>query len=285
MQPTLAALSTAPEETLGALAARGGFDTRHALDDGDIVVGGVPLQLARSRIEELITADRLKDQFLAVLCHELRSPLASILNAVGILRCRSDVDLTLQHRMHALIERQVGQMTLLAVGLLDVSRITCGRPRLKRERVDLCEVVRAAIETLGSGFIQRQQRIAVTWPDVPVWLDADSARLEQLFVNILGNASKYTDAGGEIALSVSSRDGDGIVCVTDSGIGISQDMLPHIFDLFVQADEAAPRSRSGLGIGLALVRMLAELHGGTVSAASAGIGLGSEFTVRLPQTS
>jgi two-component system CheB/CheR fusion protein len=125
----------------------------------------------------------------------------------------------------------------------------------------------------------------VTWPDVPVWLDADSARLEQLFVNILGNASKYTDAGGEIALSVSARDGDGIVCVTDSGIGISQDMLPHIFDLFVQADEAAPRSRSGLGIGLALVRMLAELHGGTVSAASAGIGLGSEFTVRLPQTS
>jgi two-component system, sensor histidine kinase len=270
---------------MGALAARNGFGARSAFDYGYILVGGVPTPVARSRIEELITADRLKDEFLAVLCHELRSPLASIRNAIGILRSHSDEDLAVQHRMHALIERQVCQMTLLAVGLLDVSRITCGRLRLKLERVDLCVVVRNAIETLESDFNQRQQRVAVTWPDVPLWLHADAARLEQLFVNILGNASKYTDAGGALALSVSTLDGHAIVCVRDSGIGISHDMLPHIFDLFVQADEAAPRSRSGLGIGLALVRMLAELHGGSVIAASAGIGLGSEFTVRLPHTS
>jgi signal transduction histidine kinase len=302
MQPTLAALLTTPEETLGPLVARNAFDARHALDGGDNLIRGVqagncvpgepvvkrhraPLRLARSRMEKLITADRLKDEFIAVLCHELRSPLASIRNAIGILRSRSDEDLAVQHSMHALIERQVRQMTLLAVGLLDVSRITSGRLRLKRERVDLCVVVRNAIETVESDLNQRQQRVAVAWPDAPVWLQADAGRLEQVFVNILGNASKYTDAGGELALSVSTRNGHAIVCVRDSGIGIAHHMLPHIFDLFVQADEAAPRSRSGLGIGLALVRMLAELHGGSVIAASAGLGRGSEFTVRLPQTS
>jgi signal transduction histidine kinase len=285
MQPTLAALSTTAEQTLGALAARNGFDAQHALDVGNSVLGGLPSRVARSRIEELITADRLKDEFLAVLCHELRNPLASIQNAIGILRSCADEDLAVRQRMHALIERQVSQMTLLAADLLDVSRITCGRLRLQLERVDLCVVVRDAIETLESEFNQRQQRVTVTRPDAPMWLRADAGRLEQVFINILGNASKYTDAGGELALSVSTREGHAVVCVRDSGIGIAHDMLPHIFDLFVQADETAPRSRSGLGIGLALVRMVAELHGGSVIAASAGIGMGSEFTVRLPQTS
>ena len=115
-----------------------------------------------------------------------------------------------------------------------------------------------------------------------MWLHADASRLEQVFVNLLANASKYTDAGGDLALSVQTSDGHAVVCIRDSGIGIAPDVLPYIFDLFVQADEAAARSRSGLGIGLALVRMLAELHGGSVIAASAGLGQGSEFTVRLP---
>jgi signal transduction histidine kinase len=143
--------------------------------------------------------------------------------------------------------------------------------------------VRDAIETLESDFNQRNHRVAATWPDAPVWLHADAGRLEQVFVNLLANASKYTDAGGELALSVYTRRGDAVVCVRDSGIGIARDVLPHIFDLFVQADDADPRSKSGLGIGLALVRMLTELHGGSVIAASAGLGQGSEFTVRLPQ--
>jgi signal transduction histidine kinase len=299
MQPTHAASPRAPEKTLGPLAARNVFDAQQAVDGGDILIRDVdagrfmradplvtqhaPARLARSRIEALLTADRRKNEFLAMLCHELRSPLASIRNAIGILRGRTGEDLAIQHRMHALIERQVCQMTLLASGLLDVSRISCGRLRLKCERVDLCVVVRHAIETLESDFNERKHRVAATWPDAPVWLHADASRLEQVFVNLLANASKYTDLGGDLVLSVQTRDGHAVVCIRDSGIGIAHDVLPYIFDLFVQADEAALRSGSGLGIGLALVRMISELHGGSVIAASAGLGQGSEFTVRLPQ--
>ena len=243
------------------------------------------LQAARSRIEELIAADRHKDEFLAVLCHELRSPLGSIQNAVEILRSHSREDLTQQHRMHALIERQLRHMKLLTEDLLDVSRITCGQLRLQRERIDLCVIVRNAIETLESDISQRSHRLTTTWPDVPVLVDADVSRLEQVFVNLLGNASKYTEAGGELDLSVSACDGHAGVRVRDSGIGIAHDVLPHIFDLFVQADEAASRSRSsGLGVGLALVRMIVQMHGGGVTATSSGPGRGSEFTVRLPES-
>jgi len=301
MQPTHVASLKAPKETLGPLTARKAFDARRAVDDSDILIGDVeagrsiradplvaqhnpPPRLVRSRIEEVVTADHRKNEFLAMLCHELRSPLASIQNAIGVLRTRTGEDLAVQNRMHALIERQVCQMTLLAADLMDVSRITCGRLRLTRERVDLCVVVRDAIETLESDFNRRNHQVTVTWPDAPVWLHADARRLGQLFVNLLANASKYTDAGGVLALSVYTRDRHAVVRIRDSGIGIAHDVLPHIFDIFVQADEAAPRSRSGLGIGLALVRMLTELHGGSVIAASAGLGQGSEFTVRLPRT-
>jgi signal transduction histidine kinase len=301
MQPTHAAVLTSAERILGPLAARNALEARQGADAGHIVLrhGAAgsfirtdplvtrhnrPARPARSRIEELISADRHKDEFLAVLCHELRSPLASIHNAIVILRGRAGEDVALQLRMHALIERQVCQMTQLAAGLLDVTRISRGRLRLKRERVDLCVVVRAAIETVEADCNQRDHRVAASWPDAPVWLHADASRLEQLFVNLLANASKYTDDGGDLALSVQTSEGDAVVCIRDSGIGIAPDVLPYIFDLFVQADEAAARSRSGLGIGLALVRMLAELHGGSVMAASAGLGHGSEFTVRLPQT-
>ena len=297
MQPTHATLFAAPDKTQGAIGAHNLFDTQLVVDDDIRIARGgrfshadslvprqnLPSLLARSRIEELITADRRKNEFLAVLCHELRSPLASIQNAVSILRSRTGEDLAVQHTMHALIERQARHMTLLADGLLDVSRITSGHLRLQRERVDLCVVVRNAIETLEADFSHRNHRLAATWPDAPVWLHADARRLEQVFVNLLGNASKYTNAGGELALSVHTRHGHAVVRVRDSGIGIAVDLLPHIFDLFVQADEAAPRSRSGLGIGLALVRMLVELHGGSVTAVSAGLGQGSEFMVRLPK--
>jgi signal transduction histidine kinase len=298
MQPTQAAPLATPDKTRRGLAARKLFDTRVAGDDGlamdvtrvsfgkaiPLVTRHSPaLLLARARIEELVTADRRKDEFLAVLCHELRSPLGSIQNAVTILRRRSGDDLAVEHRMHALIDRQLRHMRLLAEGLLDVSRITCSQLRLQRERIDLCVVVRNAIETLESDFSQRNHGLAVTWPDAPVWLHADVRRLEQVFVNLLGNASKYTDAGGELALSLHACDGHAVVHIRDSGIGIAHEVLPHIFDLFVQADGAAARSRSGLGIGLALVRTLVELHGGNVTAVSAGLGQGSEFTVRLPQ--
>lgn len=237
---------------------------------------------AQSRVKELIAANRHKDEFLAVVSHELRNPIASIRNAVSVLRKQPAEDAALLLRVHALIDRQLGNMSLLAESLLDVSQITRGEVRLKRERVDLCEVVRAAVETLQSNFDQRSHRIAMTLPGSPVWLQADANRLEHVFVNLLANGSKYMDVGGELTVSVHVHGSDAIFRVRDAGIGIAPEMLPHIFELFVQTDDAMKRSTSGLGIGLALVRMLVELHGGAVAADSAGLTRGSEFTVRLP---
>jgi signal transduction histidine kinase len=156
---------------------------------------------------------------------------------------------------------------------------------LQRERIDLRVVVSNAIETLESAINERHHRLSTVLPDAPLWLHADPWRLEQVFVNLLANALRYTDASGELAVWVHTLDGQAIVRVRDSGIGIAADSLPHIFDLFRQADEAAARSKAGLGIGLALVRNLVELHGGSVTAASAGLKQGSEFTVRLPTAS
>jgi signal transduction histidine kinase len=241
-----------------------------------------PLRQARLRVEELTAANRRKDEFLAMLSHELRSPLAAIQNAVRLLSSQTG-ETPPQQRTQALIERQVRRMTQLVDDLLDVSRISHGCLHLQRERIDLRVVVSNAIETLESDINERHQQLTTALPDAAVWLQADPWRLEQVFVNLLANASKYTDPGGELAVWVHTRDGQAVVGIRDSGIGIAPDALAHIFDLFRQADEAAPRSKSGLGIGLALVRNLLELHGGSVTAASAGIGQGSEFTVRLPR--
>jgi signal transduction histidine kinase len=166
--------------------------------------------------------------------------------------------------------------------LLDVSRITHGHLHVRRERIDLRVVLSNAIETLESDIHERNHRLAATLPAAPVWLQADPCRLEQVFVNLLANAAKYTDVGGELAVCMHVRDGQAVVRIRDSGMGITPEVLPYIFDLFRQANEAAPRSKSGLGIGLALVRNLVALHGGSITAASAGAGQGSEFTVRLP---
>lgn len=240
------------------------------------------LRQARLRIEELTRANRRKDEFLAMLGHELRNPLASIHNALGLLRRQMQATPECQ-RADAIIERQIHRMTQLVDDLLDVSRVTHGRLRLHCERVDLRAVVNHAIETLDSDIHQRNHRLTTTLPDDPVWLQADPRRLEQVFINLLANACKYTDVGGELVLSMHAQDNQAVVRVRDSGIGIAPEFLPHIFELFRQADQAAARSQSGLGIGLALVRNLVECHGGTVIAASAGVGWGSEFTVRLPQ--
>jgi len=243
------------------------------------------LRRARTRVKALAAANRRKDEFLATLSHELRSPLASIQNAVHLLTLTSQAGETpARQGAQALIERQVRRMTRLVEDLLDVSRIRQGRLRLQRERMDLRLVVRNAIETLQSDIKERNHRLAVALPDAPVWLEADPWRLEQVFVNLLANAAKYTDAGGELAVWMHTRDGQVMVRIRDSGIGIAPDSLPHIFDLFRQTEEATVRSRSGLGIGLALVRNLIMSHGGSVTAASAGLGKGSEFTVRLPRS-
>ncbi len=242
------------------------------------------LRHARRRVEELANANRRKDEFLAVLGHELRSPLASILNGIHLL-VHHQQDALASQKMQAMIERQVGRMTQLVEDLLDVSRITHGRLRLQRERIDLREVVSNAIQTLESNIRQRNHRVTLSLPDAPMWLLADPGRLEQVFVNLLANASKYTDTGGELTVVGRVQDDRAMVRVRDSGIGIEAGVLPHLFDLFWQADAAAARSQSGLGIGLALVRNLVESHGGIVTAQSAGPGQGSEFTVCLPMGS
>jgi signal transduction histidine kinase len=253
--------------------------------------GGKRLPVARSqslarrehsRVEELLGADRLKDQLLATVCHELRSPLASIQNAIGILRRPDDADPSVRGKMLELIERQARQMNSLATSLLEVSKFSMGHMHLRRDRIDLRAVLCNALETLESDFQRRGQRPVPVWPESSVWVIADAGRLEQVFVNLLTNASKYTDEGGEIALSIHGCDEGVEVRVRDSGIGIAAEMLPHIFDLFTQVDPSAPRSRSGLGLGLSLVRALVQSHGGRVTAESAGLGRGSEFLVRLP---
>ncbi len=218
---------------------------------------------------------------MAELSHELRSPLGCIQNALRLLSSRPGEGAT-RLQAEAVIERQVRRMTQLVDDLLDVSRISRGRLRLHRERTDLRGVVSNAIETVQPLIQERRHRLATALPDTPVWLQGDPWRLEQVFVNLLANASRYTDPGGELKVWAHRRDGQAVVRIRDSGRGIAPNALTHVFDMFMQADEAASQSRLGLGIGLALVRKLVELHGGSVMAASGGLGLGSEFTVRLP---
>lgn len=237
---------------------------------------------ARLRVDELTRANLRKDKFLAILGHELRNPLAAIHNGIHLLSHQTE-ETSARQKIEAMIERQVCRMTQLVDDLLDGSRIGHGYPSLQRERIDLRDVVNNAIQTLESDIKQRNHRLATTLPDAPVWLQGDSGRLEQVFVNLLANASKYTDTGGQLAVSVHARDAQAVVRVRDSGIGFAPQALPHLFDLFWQADAAVSRSRSGLGIGLALVRDLVESHGGVVTAESAGLGHGSEFTVFLPR--
>jgi signal transduction histidine kinase len=290
MQLIYSTLPSASDESACDAMAGTGFDLRRVLDGRDFLARNDLLEpryrasasLALAQIEELRSADRRKDEFLAMLAHELRSPLASIQSAVGVLRQPPAEKSLVQHSMHQLIERQVRQMARLVDGLLDVSRINRGELRLQRERIDLRVVLSNAIETIEPDLKQRCQRLATTLPESSRWLLADVGRLEQVFVNLLGNASKYTDEGGELALSMQFDDQSAVVRVRDSGIGIVPEALPHIFDLFTQCDPGAPRSISGLGVGLALVRAIVELHGGSVTATSAGLGLGSEFIVRLP---
>jgi signal transduction histidine kinase len=231
--------------------------------------------------QALGTENLLNDEFMAVFSHELRNSLGAIRNAAVVLRMETSAG-PAAVRARAVIERQVGQMTRLVEDLLDTSRIQQGKLRLQLERVDLCAVVSQCLQTVELAMQERNHRVSTSFPDRPLWVDADSSRLEQVFVNLLLNAAKYTDAGGEVALSVRRQADDAIVRICDTGIGIAPEILPNVFELFVQADAAQRSTDAGLGIGLALVRGLVESHGGCVTVASAGLRQGSEFTVRLP---
>ncbi|MFL5347734.1 MAG: response regulator [Hyalangium sp.] len=239
----------------------------------------------RQRADQLTDADRRKDEFLAMLAHELRNPLAAIMTAIGILERKPTEDAK-ESRMRSIIQRQTHHLARLVDDLLDVSRITRGKVELRRERLDLCGVLQQVLVLIRPVAEGRQLRLESHLPDSPLWLNADATRLEQVFMNLLDNATKYTDAGGSISLRVLQEGSGGgaraVVRLQDTGIGIPAHKLPSIFELFSQADESLERSRGGLGIGLTLVRNLVELHGGSISAHSAGPGRGSEFVVKLP---
>jgi len=231
---------------------------------------------------DLASADRQKDQFLAMLAHELRNPLAPIRNALQIMRRKGMADPELVWTREV-IERQLVQLSRLVDDLLDVSRITRGKINVSREVIELGTLIERGLETAQPLIGERRHELAVDVPDGSVRLYGDLTRLTQVVGNILSNAAKYTDCGGRIALSAHVDGASVHIRVRDSGIGIPAEQLAQVFDLFTQLSPASERAPGGLGIGLALVRTLVELHGGTVSAHSAGPGCGSEFVVRLPR--
>ncbi|MBS0581103.1 MAG: response regulator [Proteobacteria bacterium] len=234
----------------------------------------------RVRAEQaLMEANRHKDEFLAMLAHELRNPLAPIRYAVHLLKSGGEEQVNLGRDV---IERQLLQLTRLVDDLLDVSRITRGKINLARERVDVAELVARAVEMMKPAMDARGHVLTVEVPERTLWLYADPVRLTQVFGNLLANAVKYTEARGSITILARRRLRDAEITVRDSGVGIAPEVLPRIFDMFTQLDQPGDRPQSGLGIGLALVRRLVEMHGGSVSVASDGPGTGSEFTIRLP---
>ena len=234
----------------------------------------------RRQQEELSDLHRRKDEFLAMLSHELRNPLAPIANAVQLLRLLKD-ETPVQRQARTIIERQVAQLTRLIDDLMEVSRISTGRVQLRLERAAVNGIVERAVESARPLIDRHEHELTVSLSPEPIWLYADAARLEQVVVNLLNNAAKYTRDGGHISLTVRREGDECVLRVRDTGVGIAPELLPRIFDLFLQAERSLDRSQGGLGIGLALVQRLVELHQGRVEAVSA-LGHGSEFVVRLP---
>ncbi|HEY7164857.1 MAG TPA: PAS domain S-box protein [Candidatus Binatia bacterium] len=235
----------------------------------------------QSLAAHLSEADRRKDEFLAMLAHELRNPLAPISNAVHLLRM-GDGDMETLHLASEMLERQVGQITRLVDDLLDISRITRGKIELRKEGVELAPVINQAVEANRALYTSMNHELTVKLPPQSVCLNGDRARLAQIVGNLLNNACKFTDAGGHIWLTAELEDEQAVIRVRDSGIGIAAEDLPRLFDMFTQVDTSLERSRDGLGIGLTLVKSLVEMHDGTVEVHSQGLGRGSEFVVRLP---
>jgi PAS domain S-box-containing protein len=236
----------------------------------------------RRRAEHVLQeADKRKDEFLATLAHELRNPLAPIRNALEIIRVAGD-DQSVVHAARGTMQRQLGQLIRLVDDLLDVSRITRGTIELRKGRVDVATIVQSAVETSQPLFDQVGQRLCLSLPDEPIFVEADAMRMSQVFSNLLNNAAKYTEPGGKIKLSVKSEGNHVLVSIKDNGIGIPTAMLDAIFDMFAQVDRSLEGAHGGLGIGLTIVKSLVEMHGGTVEARSEGHGRGSEFIVRQP---
>jgi PAS domain S-box-containing protein len=230
---------------------------------------------------ELKGADRQKDEFLAVLAHELRGPLAPLSNMLEIMK-RAEGDGELVRHAHETMERQLRQLVRLVDDLLDVSRISSNKLELRLEDVELAPILHQAVEICRPLANDANHELNLAMPPGPVYVRADSVRLAQVFGNLLSNACKYTEPGGQILVSVERQGSDAVVKVKDTGVGIPADMLPRVFEMFTQVDRTFAPSQVGLGIGLSLVKRLVEMHGGSVSVTSDGLGKGSEFTVRLP---
>jgi signal transduction histidine kinase len=300
----------ADEEAFRAIRAGESFfsqEFRHRLQDGSVIwflqavsveeiepgwrhLVGVCIDITerknleealRRRAEDLSDLDRRKDEFLAMLAHELRNPLAPILNAAHLLSMH-DSDEPRLKRSREVIERQVRHMSRLVDDLLDASRLTRGKISLRTERADLVDAVLRSVQ-LQRGFIESQNLyLSVSLPQESFPVDADPIRLDQIIGNLLHNAAKFTDSGGSVWVMVGRERNEAVLRIRDTGIGIPPENLPFIFDLFAQANQNLDRSQGGLGIGLTLVKQLTEMHGGTVSARSDGAGKGSEFEIRLP---
>jgi len=226
-------------------------------------------------------ADHRKDEFLATLSHELRNPLTPLRNSLELIkRANGNADLIEQSR--STMERQLSHMVRLVDDLLDVNRITRNRLELRRDRVELASIIQHAVEACRSMAESANHELDISLPPEPIYLNADSVRLAQVFSNLLFNACKYTERGGHIWLTVERQGSDAVVIVRDTGVGIPPDMLPKVFEMFTQLARTLERSQGGLGVGLTLVKRLIEMHDGTVTAHSQGQGQGSEFVVRLP---
>jgi signal transduction histidine kinase len=220
---------------------------------------------------------------MALLAHELRNPLGAIRTALQVLRQGHD-DASRREHVENVLDRQTRRMSRLIEGVLDLYRIGHGKFQVSKERVDVARLVLGTLEAVRSRLEERGHELEVVLPHGPVILGADPTQLEEVLINLLENAAKYTDPHGRIELTAVPEGDDIVVRVRDNGIGIAPEMLPRVFDLFWQSSPAADHSARGLGLGLALVRQIVEMHGGNVSACSAGLGQGSDFVVRLPRT-
>ena len=256
-------------------------ETGQLLGAVNVLVDISDRKLAEDALKE---ADRSKNEFLATLAHELRNPLAPIRAAVKILQLKSKPTSELKSALEV-IERQTRQMTRLIDDLLDIARITSNKMELRRERIELSAVLDAAVETSRPLIEQRGQKLIVKAPPAPIHVDGNMVRLAQVISNLLNNAAKYTERGGRIWLTAARKGNEAIIKVRDTGMGISPEMLPQIFEMFTQAERTINGSAGGLGIGLTLVKRLVEMHGGAITAYSDGRGKGSKFIVRVPLAS
>jgi len=232
-------------------------------------------------VARLQQEDQRKDEFLATLAHELRNPLAPIRNGLQIMRLAPG-DAAANERIRSMMERQLRQMVHLIDDLLDLSRISRGKIDLRKERIELATAIQQAIEASRPAIAQADHELMIKFPPGPIHVDADLTRLAQVFSNLLNNAAKFTDRGGQIRLSIQQLSAEAVVSIQDNGSGIPTHMLPHVFEMFTRVESNLERSQGGLGIGLSIVKRLVQMHGGSVEARSEGQGRGSEFVVRLP---